>query len=97
MSHDSSFHNCCSQKIVIVTNVIKIVHLNNGLSNKHPRRLFLSYIKCPGVNSSPAPNHAPATNRANTVYCVSRELDHLTSIGTTWKWFHNVSLRAILE
>ena len=48
--------------------VLRITHLNTGLSNKRPRHLFLSYIKCPGVNSSLASNHTPATNRANRAY-----------------------------
>ena len=44
--------------IVTKKRVLKIAHLNARLSNKRPQRLFLSYIKCPGVNSSPANNQA---------------------------------------
>ena len=41
----------CTISSVIVTEkrVLKIAHLNAGLSNKRLRRLLLSYIKRPGV------------------------------------------------
>ena len=52
------------------TRFLKIAHLNSGLSNKRPQRLFLSYNKCLCVNSRPASNRAPAANRPNMVHKV---------------------------
>ena len=46
---------------------LPIAHLNAGVSNKCPCRLFLSYIKGPSIKSSLGSNCGRATNRANTV------------------------------
>ena len=85
MSHDGQTIIALVKRLSkeIKKSVLKIAHLNVGISNKGPQQLFLSYINCLSVNSSPASDHASATSQANTVLVSAQNLNGLYTRHTT--------------